>query len=85
MFFLSFYFTEFESVLMETIEIIKILKVLVREQHTVKPMHNGHPWDLKNMVIMQRVVRKISVVSKLQAGRCGFRLVAIRRWSLRQV
>jgi hypothetical protein len=35
---------------------------------TVKPVHNGHPWDPKNMVLMQRVVRKISVVSKLQAG-----------------
>jgi hypothetical protein len=32
-------------------------------------VHNGHPWALKNMVVMQRVVRKISVVSKLQAGR----------------
>ena len=23
---------------------------------TVKPVHNGHPWDLKNVVVMQRVV-----------------------------
>jgi hypothetical protein len=25
-------------------------------------VHNGHSWDLKNMVVMQRVFRKISVV-----------------------
>ncbi len=23
---------------------------------TVKPVYNGHPWDLKNVVVMQRVV-----------------------------
>jgi hypothetical protein len=49
---------------------------------TVKPVHNGHPWDLKNMVVMQRVVRKISVVSKLQAGRKGFKLAVVDRWPL---
>ena len=23
---------------------------------TVKPVYNGHPWDLKNVAVMQRVV-----------------------------
>ena len=36
---------------------------------TVKPVYNGHPWDLKNMAVMQRIVWKRSVVSRLQAGR----------------
>ncbi len=27
-------------------------------KYTVEPVHNGHPWDLKNVVVMQRVVLK---------------------------
>jgi hypothetical protein len=23
---------------------------------TVKPVYNGHPWDLKNMAVKQRVI-----------------------------
>jgi hypothetical protein len=36
---------------------------------TVKPVYNGHPWDLKNVAVKQRVMLKRSVVSRLQAGR----------------
>jgi hypothetical protein len=25
-------------------------------RHTVKPVYNGHPWDLKNVAVMQRIV-----------------------------
>ena len=28
----------------------------VRKANTVKPVYNGLPWDLKNVVVMQRVV-----------------------------
>jgi hypothetical protein len=31
----------------------KILKSL---KYTVKPVYNGHPWDLKNVAVMQRIV-----------------------------
>jgi hypothetical protein len=24
--------------------------------YTVKPVYNGHPWDLKNVAVMQRVI-----------------------------
>jgi hypothetical protein len=24
-------------------------------RYTVKPVYNGHPWDLKNVVVTQRV------------------------------
>jgi hypothetical protein len=56
--------------------------MLIFSINTVKPVHNGHPWDLKNMVVMQRVVRKISVVSKLQAGHKSFKLAVVDRWPL---
>ncbi len=35
---------------------------------TVNPVFNGHPWDLKNVAVKQRVIWKRSVVSRLQAG-----------------
>jgi hypothetical protein len=34
------------------------------------------------MVLMQRVVKKLSVVSKLQAGGKGFNLAVVDRWPL---
>jgi hypothetical protein len=43
-------------------------------------VYNDHPWDLKNVVVMQRVVLKRSVVRKLQAGCCGLRLAVVDRW-----
>jgi len=49
---------------------------------TVKPVYNGHPWDLKNVAVMQRVVLKRSVASRLQAGRYGFKLAFVARWPL---
>jgi hypothetical protein len=49
---------------------------------TVKPVYNGHPWDLKNMAVMQRIVSKRSVVSRIQPGRYGFRLAVVDRWPI---
>jgi hypothetical protein len=36
---------------------------------TVKPMYNGHPWDLKNMAVLQRYEKDQWLV--------GFRLVVM--------
>ena len=55
---------------------------LLINMSTVKPVHNGHPWDLKNVVVMQRVVWKRSVVSKPQTGHYGFRLAVVDSWPL---
>jgi hypothetical protein len=44
---------------------------------TVKPVYNSHPWDLKKVVVMQRVFLKRSVVRKasdwplLTGGHCS--------------
>ena len=56
--------------------------LIVYDLGTVKPVYNDHPWDLKNMAVMQRVVWKRSVVSRLQAGRYGLRLAIVDRWPL---
>jgi hypothetical protein len=42
-------------------------------------VYNGHPWDLKNVVVMKRVVSKRSVVSKLQTACYGFRPAFVDR------
>ncbi len=51
-------------------------------KNTVKPVYDGHLWGLKNVVVMQRVVWKKSVVNKLQAGRYIFILANVDRWPL---
>jgi hypothetical protein len=51
--------------------------------YTVKPVYNDHLWDLKDMVVLQRVVfKKISGKNKLQAGHFGYRLAVVERWLL---
>jgi hypothetical protein len=45
-------------------------------------VYNGHPWNLKNVAVMQRIVWKRSVLSRLQTGRYGFRLAVVDRWPL---
>jgi hypothetical protein len=49
---------------------------------TVKSVYNNHPWDLRNVVIMLRVVWKRSVASKLWVGCYGFKLAVDDRWLL---
>jgi hypothetical protein len=54
----------------------------LRKQATVKPVYNGHPWDLKNVAVMQRVDWKRPVVGNRQAGRYGLNLAVVDRWPL---
>jgi hypothetical protein len=44
---------------------IKWQVVLLYGKYTVKPVYNSHPWDLKNVAVMQRVVQKRSMGSRL--------------------
>jgi hypothetical protein len=50
--------------------------------HTVKPVYNNQPWDLKIVVVMLRVVWKRSVVHKLWTGCYGYRLAVVDGWLL---
>jgi hypothetical protein len=56
---------------------IRIINLILKLQNTVKPVYNDHPWGLKNMVVMQRVVWNISVISEVEAGRCSFMLAVV--------
>jgi hypothetical protein len=38
----------------ERVEILLLIFEYI--DNTVKPVYNGHPWDLKNMAVRQRVV-----------------------------
>jgi hypothetical protein len=38
--------------------IVSRVVVVCRFDCTVKPVYNGHPWDLRNVAVMERVIRK---------------------------
>jgi hypothetical protein len=46
----------FEQQCLKEIKETIINKFLNRIEYAVKHVYNGHPWDLKNVAVMQRAV-----------------------------
>jgi hypothetical protein len=51
---------------------------------TVKPVYNGHPWDLKIVAVVHRwpLLRVFSIKVTIEFDLAGLRLAVIDRWPL---
>jgi hypothetical protein len=45
-----------KTVLIPKNEPHQVMLIKIFDQNTVEPVYNGHPWDLINVAVMQRVI-----------------------------